>query len=244
MSPAARIALLWAGFAVTHVGLSSLPVRTRLVARLGERAFQGVYSLVAFAFFIPLVTTFFGHKHDGRWLWVFTRGPALHWTLYVGMAIALVLVVASLVRPSPAGVVPGDPTPRGVYRITRHPLVMGLALFGALHVLPNGTTADVAFFGGFVLFGLLLRRSQAFEPLQQLFLGHPLHCDLGVVGIDAGAGRADQRHGIGFGLIDLHELLQGVHQLLAQILRRNRGIGDFAERNHRVLVIIAIDGQL
>jgi len=155
MSPAARIALLWAGFAVTHVGLSSLPVRTRLVARLGERAFQGVYSLVAFAFFIPLVTTFFGHKHDGRWLWVFTRGPALHWTLYVGMAIALVLVVASLVRPSPAGVVPGDPTPRGVYRITRHPLVMGLALFGALHVLPNGTTADVAFFGGFVLFGLL-----------------------------------------------------------------------------------------
>jgi uncharacterized membrane protein len=155
MSPAARIALLWAGFAVTHVGLSSLPVRARLVARLGERVFQGVYSLVAFAFFIPLVTTFFRHKHDGRWLWVFTRGPALHWMLYVGMAIALVLVVASLVRPSPAGVVPGDPTPRGVYRITRHPLVMGLALFGALHVLPNGTTADVAFFGGFVLFGLL-----------------------------------------------------------------------------------------
>jgi uncharacterized membrane protein len=155
MSPAARIALLWAGFAATHVGLSSLAVRARLVARVGERAFQGVYSLVAFAFFIPLVTTFFRHKHDGRWLWVFTRGPALHWTLYVGMAIALVLVVASLVRPSPAGVVPGDPTPRGVYRITRHPLVMGLALFGALHVLPNGTTTDVAFFGGFVLFGLI-----------------------------------------------------------------------------------------
>jgi uncharacterized membrane protein len=155
MSPAVRIALLWAGFAATHVGLSSLPVRARLVASLGERAFQGLYSLVALAFFVLLVATFFGHKHDGRWLWVFTRGSALHWTLYVGMAIAFVLVVASLVRPSPAGVVPGDPTPHGVYRITRHPLVMGLALFGALHMLPNGTTADVAFFGGFVAFGLL-----------------------------------------------------------------------------------------
>ena len=155
MSPAARIALLWAGFTLTHVGLSSLPVRARLSARLGERAFQGVYSLVALAFFVPLVATFFAHKHDGRWLWVFTRGPALHWTLYVGMAIAFVLVVASLIRPSPAGVVPGDPTPRGVYRITRHPLVMGIALFGALHVLPNGTTADVAFFAGFVVFGLI-----------------------------------------------------------------------------------------
>jgi uncharacterized membrane protein len=155
MSPAARIALLWAGFTLTHVGLSSLPVRARLAARLGERAFQGVYSLVALAFFVPLVATFFAHKHDGRWLWVFTRGPALDWTLYVGMAIAFVLVVASLIRPSPAGVVPGDPTPRGVYRITRHPLVMGIALFGALHVLPNGTTGDVAFFGGFVVFGLI-----------------------------------------------------------------------------------------
>jgi len=50
--------------------------------------------------------------------------------------------------------VPGDPTPRGVYRITRHPLVMSIALFGALHLLPNGSTADVAFFGGFVAFAL------------------------------------------------------------------------------------------
>ena len=41
MSPAARIALLWLGFAATHMGLSSLRVRAWLVARLGERPFQG-----------------------------------------------------------------------------------------------------------------------------------------------------------------------------------------------------------
>ena len=65
------------------------------------------------------------------------------------------LVVASFVRPSPAGVVPGNPTPGGVYRITRHPLMMGLMLFGLLHLLPNGHAADIAFFGGFVLFPLV-----------------------------------------------------------------------------------------
>ena len=59
-----------------------------------------------------------------------------------------------------------------------------------------------------VLFRLLFRRRQAFEALQQLFLGHALDRNFGVVGIDAGAGRADQRHGVGFGLVDLDELLQ------------------------------------
>ena len=43
---------------------------------------------------------------------------------------------------------------RGIYRITRHPLVLGLALIWALHLIPNASTADVAFFGGFVLFSL------------------------------------------------------------------------------------------
>src|SRR5882672_1359813 len=155
MSPSATIVLLWAGFAGTHIGLSSLRVRQPLVARIGAVPFLGLYSVVALAFFIPLVSTFFAHKHAGPWLWLFERGTALRWTMYVGMAVAFVLLVASFVRPSPAGVVPGDPEPRGVYRITRHPLIMALALFGALHTIPNASAADLAFFGGFVAFGLV-----------------------------------------------------------------------------------------
>src|SRR5277367_3879380 len=67
-----------------------------------------------------------------------------------------------------------------------------------------------------VLFGLLFRRRQALEALQKLLLGHALDRNLGVVGIDAGTGRADQRHGIGLGLIDFDEFLQGVNQLFTQ----------------------------
>jgi len=169
MSPAVTIGLLWLGFAGSHLALSSLPVRQRLIARIGENAFRGLYSLVAFAFFIPLVWTYFHHKHAGPPLWMLPMTPALRWAIYVGMGFGFVLAAAAFVRPSPAGVVPGDPTPRGVYRITRHPLFMAIALFGLLHLLPNGHSADVAFFGGFALFSVIGavhqdRRKLATEP--------------------------------------------------------------------------------
>src|ERR1700722_7458826 len=47
----------------------------------------------------------------------------------------------------------------------------------------------------FFLFGLLFRRGEPLQALEELFLGHALDRDLGIVGIDRGAGRADQRDG-------------------------------------------------
>ena len=156
MSPTARILLLWAGFTATHIGLSTLPVRGRIVVRIGEPLFRVLYSLVAFAFFVPLVWTFFAHKHGGTWLWILQREAALRWAMYVGVGLAFVLLVASFVRPSPASLVPGDPTPQGVYRITRHPFSMALALFGLLHLPPSATSsADVAFCSGLIAFSVL-----------------------------------------------------------------------------------------
>ena len=155
MSPTVQIILLWLGFAGSHLALSSAPLRSRVIARIGEKPFRGLYSLVAFAFFIPLVHIYFGHKHAGAWLWNLPHNATLLWAVYCGMALAFVLMVAGLVTPSPGFIVPGKPTPRGVHLITRHPLMMGIALLGLVHLLPNGTTADVAFFGGLVLFALV-----------------------------------------------------------------------------------------
>lgn len=42
MSPALTIALLWLAFAVSHIALSSLRLRPRFVAVLGNRGFMGV----------------------------------------------------------------------------------------------------------------------------------------------------------------------------------------------------------
>jgi len=155
MSPLTTIVLLWVGFAASHLVLSSLPVRQRLVARMGEQPFRGLYSLVAFAFFIPLVTTYFRHKHEGPVLWAVPHDPWLLAVMYVAMSFAFVLIAAGLIQPSPGFVVPGDATPRAVHRITRHPIMMGLSLIGLAHLLPNGSTTDVAFFGGLALFPLI-----------------------------------------------------------------------------------------
>ena len=155
MDTALEIALLWAAFTATHVGLSSLRVRPRLAGALGETAFAGLYSVIALAIFVPLVWLYFTHKHEGPALWLLPRGPVLSWTLYLAMGVALVLFVASFVNPSPAGMAPSSTTPRGVHWITRHPLVMSFVVFALVHLLPNGFASDVAFFGGFAAFALI-----------------------------------------------------------------------------------------
>ena len=147
---------LWGLFAGTHAALSSQALRPRLVARLGERAFLGVYSLVAFASFVPLVWVYLAVRHQGALLWALPIGTAGLWALYVGQAVAWTLVVAGLVSPSPATVgLPAERRPhepRGVHRITRHPLFMGVGLSGLLHLPGNGFATDVAFWAGFPLF--------------------------------------------------------------------------------------------
>ncbi len=155
MDPALGVVLLWVAFTVTHVGMSSLRLRPRLVGAVGETGFLALYSIVALAIFVPLMRLYFTSKHAGEMLWMLPRGPLLTFVVYVGMGVALVLFVASFVQPSPAGMAPAALTPRGVQRITRHPMVMAFVVFSLVHLLPNGSTADVAFFGGFAAFALI-----------------------------------------------------------------------------------------
>ena len=176
MSPTLAIALLWIAFTATHLGLASVRVEPKLRERLGDAGFLGLYSAVALAIFVPLVSIYFGNRHAGPWLWTVEVGPVLRVLLYLGMTLGFVLAVGSLLRPSPASIVPGGTAEvRGVYRVTRHPLVLGLAIVWALHLVPNASTADVAFFGGFLLFSLAgawhqdARKLHAGEPVFREF---------------------------------------------------------------------------
>jgi uncharacterized membrane protein len=65
------------------------------------------------------------------------------------------------VRPSPASVVPGDTAVRGIYHVTRHPLLMSFALYGLLHLCVVALHAtELAFFAGFPLFVWIGARHQ------------------------------------------------------------------------------------
>jgi len=159
MSPVASILLLWLAFGLSHLFLSSRGPRAKLIGWLGERGFLGVYSGVALATFIPLVSTYFAHKHEGPLLWAPGVGTWGLWAIYGVMGVAFVFLIAGLVTPSPTSMTAspeaGEQKPRGVHLLTRHAFLMSTALFGAAHLVPNGYATDVAFFAGFPLFVLL-----------------------------------------------------------------------------------------
>lgn len=155
------IAGLWLAFAATHMGMSSQRFRPRLVAALGDRAFQGVYSLVALAIFVPLVAVYFRHKHEGAPLWTLGGVPGLRTAMMLGMALAFVLLVGGLARPSPTSMLSGRTEVRGALRVTRHPVFMAAGLYGLLHLLVASiSSTELAFFGGFPLFGVIGSRHQ------------------------------------------------------------------------------------
>ena len=156
-SPTIWILLLWVLFIGTHLGLASTRVEPVLKDKLSLRGFLGVYSLVALASFVPLCWIYFGNRHAGEWLWQVQVGPELRIVLYLAMGLALLLLVAGALRPSPASIAAGEDANEvgGALRITRSPLVIGAGLLMALHLIPNASSADVAFFGGFTVFALL-----------------------------------------------------------------------------------------
>jgi uncharacterized membrane protein len=156
MTAAVIVVGLWLLFAGTHMAPSSVRWRPRLVERMGERGFLGLYSAVSFATFVPLVWFYVTHRHAGPVLWTLSLGPIGLWTIYALQAVAWTLVVASVVQPNPASLGMTEARrphePHGVQRITRHPMFMGVGLFGLLHLPLLGSASDVAFFAGFPLF--------------------------------------------------------------------------------------------
>jgi uncharacterized membrane protein len=163
---------LWILFAATHLALSGRGLRPRLVARLGPRGFQALYSVVALAIFVPLVRTYYAHKNVGPYLWYFAQLPGLRALGYVLMVVAFVLVVAGLVQPSPAGMRPGAMAVRGIARVTRHPVLMGFGLWGVAHlVLAPVFLSDLFFFVGFPVFAVVGCDHQ--DQRKRVALGEP-----------------------------------------------------------------------
>jgi uncharacterized membrane protein len=156
MTGAVAVAFWWLVFSGSHLALSSLPVRAPLVRRLGQRGFQGLYSLVALATFIAWVNAWWGARGSGAWLWTLREVPGLRELAIALALLGSVFVFLGLLQPSPTGMLPGAPArAHGVTRITRHSLFTGFSLWGIAHCLVNGRAPDVLFFGGLALFSLV-----------------------------------------------------------------------------------------
>ena len=158
MSPTLTIILLWLAFACSHMLLSSLKLRPRIVGVLGDKGFMGVYSLIALATFVPMVRVYFGNKHSGPMLWSIAMTPAIEMLVTLVMGVAVILLVAGVVTPTPVAmtVAPDQRVEvKGVHYITRHGVFMAVGLFGLVHLIPNGFASDIAFFAGFPIFAIV-----------------------------------------------------------------------------------------
>jgi uncharacterized membrane protein len=155
MTASVAIVFWTAAFAATHMGLSSLRLRPRLVAAIGEGPYIGLYSLVSFATFVPLVMAWLADIHGGGLLWNLRDVPLVRPAMLVVSWVTFTLALAAIVQPSPAAIGPKTTNrARGLTRITRHPLFMNIGIWGLTHVVLNGFVNDVLFFGGIFLVGL------------------------------------------------------------------------------------------
>lgn len=130
--------LLIAG-AVSFVGshfVMSHPLRAPMVKALGERGFQLAYVLVSFATFALMVQGFNAAPKEMP-LWgatdpVWAVGTVLMW---LGSVLFVGSLVGNPALPTPAAKRDAAEEPHGVFRITRHPMMWGFALWGVVHML-------------------------------------------------------------------------------------------------------------
>ena len=110
--------------------------RTRMLARLGERGWKGLYTLVSLVGFALIVWGFARARQSPVVLWTPPRGMA-HLAALL-MVVSFVLLVAAYV-------------PRNAIKARlHHPMVLGVKTWAFAHLLANGTLADVVLFGAFL----------------------------------------------------------------------------------------------
>ena len=128
--------------------------RARTLARVGEHAWKGVYSLLSG---LGLVLIVWGYG-------LARRAPVVLWEPPPGMRhLAGLLTLAAFVGIAAAYV------PRNAIKASlHHPMVLGVKVWALAHLLANGTLADVLLFGGFLAWAVADRISLKKRPARPI----------------------------------------------------------------------------
>jgi uncharacterized membrane protein len=120
--------------------------RTAMVARLGEKAWKGLYALVAIAGFVLIVVGYGMARQAPVVLWPQPPSAVRHLAALLTL-VAFVLVAAAYV-------------PRNHIKARlHHPMILGVKLWALAHLVANNTLADVVLFGAFLVWAVLDFRS-------------------------------------------------------------------------------------
>ena len=156
-------------FIVVHIGVAGTRLRDAMVAGFGRRGYAILFSVASLAGLWWLVSSY--SRADYVPLW----GEPEWWKLVadVLMLPAFLLVVVGLLTPNPTAVARenlASRPPQGIVRVTRHPFLMGIALWAFLHLVANGDLASVLFFGAFLV--VALAGAPSIDAKRRRALGH------------------------------------------------------------------------
>jgi len=115
--------------------------RSATIARVGEKPWKAIYSLLSIAGFVLLVIGYGAARQSP----VVLFAPPV-WTRHLAALLtipAFVLLVAAYV--------PGN----AIKRTIGHPMVAGVKVWALAHLLANGTLADLLLFGTFLAWAVL-----------------------------------------------------------------------------------------
>lgn len=130
-----QLMLACALFVATHFLLSG-PLRSLLAGQMGEAGFRIAYSLVSLGQFAWIVIAFRAAPSTGPAS--SPSGPAMAGA-NAAMLVACVLLAGSMVRnpalPSANAKRLAAQAPKGVFAITRHPMMWSFAIWAAVHFL-------------------------------------------------------------------------------------------------------------
>jgi len=125
---------------IHSVAMVNEGVRDGLIEKLGEGPWKGIYSVVSLVGFALIVMGFGAAR----------MAPSFVWTPPTGLRHVALLVLLPVFPLLFAAYLPGR-----ISRLARHPMLLATGLWGAAHLMANGTLADLLLFGGFAGWALL-----------------------------------------------------------------------------------------
>ena len=142
-------------FVGIHLLISGTGVRDALVRRLGERPYLGLFSLASAAGLTWLIWAF----ADARVPEV-TSLVRYRWVAAALNLVAFVYITFGVLSKSPTMVggesaLSAEEPATGLHRVTRHPMLWGVAIFTATHMVFNPQPATLWFFGAFLVLSLM-----------------------------------------------------------------------------------------
>jgi len=144
---------------VLFLGAHTLPAqrewRAQAIVALGESGYKVSYVLVSLVGLV-LIAWGFAHYRATGWIDVWDPPRALKHVTVALMLPAVILVVAAFIRGR-------------IYTAVKHPMLAGVKLWAAAHLLANGDLGSIILFGSFLGWAVfdrvsLKRRTDAGAP--------------------------------------------------------------------------------